>query len=119
MEALPHFHGNVLPYGDYRLLLLSGKQLPLRQPTISRQLISCSQESAGKSLEEMDFLFGKDRNVWVFLDREATKIGAIFERDMVHGEALTVFDNHAKGDVDYVDRDVVRHAMAPANDETV
>ncbi len=25
------------------------------------------------------------------MDREATKIGAIFERDLAHGEALTTF----------------------------
>lgn len=54
------------------------------------------QESAGKTLEEMDFLFTKDRTSWVFLDREATKIGAIFERDMAHGEALTTFDRASK-----------------------
>ncbi|RAO73330.1 uncharacterized protein BHQ10_009342 [Talaromyces amestolkiae] len=49
-------------------------------------------ESAGKTLEEMDFLFTPDRTPWVFQDRSATKIGAIFERDMAHGEALTAFD---------------------------
>ncbi|KAJ5814850.1 hypothetical protein N7474_006627 [Penicillium riverlandense] len=49
-------------------------------------------ESAGKTLEEMDFLFTKGRSVWTFLDREATKIGALFERDLAHGEALTVFN---------------------------
>ena len=119
MEAIPHFHGNVLPYGDCRILLLSGEQIPLRQRIGSRQLILCSQESAGKSLEEMDFLFGKDRNVWVFLDREATKIGAIFERDMAHGEALTVFDDHAKIAVNRVDGSVERYSMAPASDEKV
>lgn len=52
-------------------------------------------ETAGKTLEEMDFLFDKDRTVWTFLDREATKIGALFERDMEHGEALTAFDKSA------------------------
>lgn len=41
----------------------------------------------------MDFLFAKDRTAWVFLDRQATKVGPIFERDMAHGEALTVFDH--------------------------
>lgn len=50
------------------------------------------QESAGKSLEEMDFLFTKGRSPWTFLDREATKIGALFERDLARGEALTTFD---------------------------
>lgn len=49
-------------------------------------------ESAGKTLEEMDFLFTKGRSPWTFLDREATKIGALFKRDLEHGEALTVFD---------------------------
>jgi hypothetical protein len=49
------------------------------------------QESAGKTLEEMDYLFMKGRSAWVFKDKEATKIGAIFERDMAQGEALTVF----------------------------
>lgn len=50
------------------------------------------KESAGKTLEEMDFLFTKDRSPWVFKDREATKIGAIFQRDMASGQALTAFD---------------------------
>jgi hypothetical protein len=49
-------------------------------------------ESAGKTLEEMDFLFTKGRSPWTFLDREAIKIGALFERDLAHGEALTAFD---------------------------
>lgn len=40
----------------------------------------------------MDFLFTKDRTIWVFRDLEAKKIGAIFERDMTHGQALTAFD---------------------------
>jgi hypothetical protein len=40
----------------------------------------------------MDFLFIKSRTPWVFLDREATKIGALFERDMARGQALTMFD---------------------------
>jgi hypothetical protein len=41
----------------------------------------------------MDYLFMKGRSAWVFMDKEATKIGAIFERDMTHGEALTVFED--------------------------
>ncbi|RFU25791.1 hypothetical protein B7463_g10559, partial [Scytalidium lignicola] len=49
-------------------------------------------ESAGKTLEEMDYLFLKGRKVWVMFDKEATKIGSIFERDMANGEALTAFD---------------------------
>lgn len=52
-------------------------------------------ESAGKTLEEMDFLFTKGRSPWTFLDREATKIGALFERNLAHGEALTAFDEDA------------------------
>lgn len=54
-------------------------------------------ESAGKTLEEMDFLFSKGRSPWTFLDREATKIGALFQRDLEHGEALTVFDEDGVG----------------------
>lgn len=54
-------------------------------------------ESAGKSLEEMDFLFSPTRSIWVFKDKEATKVGAIFERDMEHGEALTVFNKMNSG----------------------
>ncbi|KAL7953930.1 general substrate transporter [Trichoderma compactum] len=49
-------------------------------------------ESAGKTLEEMDSLFSKGRSPWTFLDREATRVGALFQRDLEHGEALTVFD---------------------------
>jgi hypothetical protein len=45
----------------------------------------------------MDFLFAKDRNPWVFMDKEATKVGAIFERDMDHGEAFTAFDEKTLG----------------------
>jgi hypothetical protein len=37
----------------------------------------------------MDFLFAKDRTPWVFTDKQATKIGAIFDRDFEHGEAFT------------------------------
>jgi hypothetical protein len=54
------------------------------------------QESAVKTLEEMDFLFSKDRSMWVFMDNEATKVGALFDRDMAHGEALTAFDGKAR-----------------------
>ncbi|KAH8817380.1 general substrate transporter [Xylogone sp. PMI_703] len=49
-------------------------------------------ESAGKTLEEMDYLFMKGRSPWVMFDKEATKIGSIFERDMASGEALTAFE---------------------------
>lgn len=51
-------------------------------------------ESSGKTLEEMDFLFTKGRSIWTFLDREATKIGALFERDLAHGETLTGFNEN-------------------------
>jgi hypothetical protein len=69
-------------------------------------------ESARKSLEEMDFLFSPDRSIWVFLDPGATKVGAIFERDMEHGEALTVFDKgggveQVEGDAASVGKDAV------------
>ena len=46
------------------------------------------QESAGKTLEEIEFLFMKTRSPWVFRDKEATKVGALFDRDMANGEAL-------------------------------
>lgn len=45
----------------------------------------------------MDFLFTKGRNPWVFMDKEATKVGAIFDRDMDHGEAFTAFDEKTLG----------------------
>lgn len=48
-------------------------------------------ETAQKSLEELDYLFQPSRTIYVFKDRDATKIGAIFERDMDRGEALTAF----------------------------
>jgi hypothetical protein len=41
----------------------------------------------------MDFLFAKNRTAFVFLDKSATQIGAIFDRDMTNGEALTAFDS--------------------------
>jgi hypothetical protein len=40
----------------------------------------------------MDFLFAKDSTPWVFTDKKATKIGAIFDRNFEHGEAFTAFD---------------------------
>jgi hypothetical protein len=45
----------------------------------------------------MDFLFAKGRNPWVFMDKEAMKVGAIFDRDMEHGEAFTAFDEKTLG----------------------
>ena len=47
----------------------------------------------------MDFLFLPTRSPFVFLDKEATKVGAIFERDMSHGEALTAFGIEKAGSV--------------------
>jgi hypothetical protein len=48
-------------------------------------------ETAGKTLQEIDVLFQPTSSMWVFKDKQATKVGAIFERDMARGEALTVF----------------------------
>ena len=45
----------------------------------------------------MDFLFTRGRNPFVFMDPEATKVGAIFDRDMEHGEALEAFDEKMLG----------------------
>ena len=58
-----------------------------------RQSANTPQETARKTLEEVDFLFSKDRTIWTFKDRQARRVGAIFERDMAHGEALTNFDD--------------------------
>ena len=69
-------------------------------PTPSAHMV---QETAGKTLEEMDFLFLPNRNIFVFQDKEATKIGAIFERDMWHGEALTAFGLEKGGSVEQVE----------------
>lgn len=41
----------------------------------------------------MDFLFTKDRTPFTFLDHDAVKIGALFERNLAHGEALTIFED--------------------------
>jgi hypothetical protein len=62
------------------------------------------QESAGKTLEEMDFLFAKDRTPWVFMDKQATKIGAIFDRDFDHEEAFTAFDEKEVDGTDHLER---------------
>lgn len=59
-------------------------------------------ESSGKSLEEMDFLFDKSRTIWVFTDRQARKVGALFERDLAHGEALTAFGDTKNEPIDQV-----------------
>ena len=57
----------------------------------------------------MDFLFSKGRTPWVFKDREATKVGAIFERDLARGEALTAFDEKgiSMGNVEVIEPDHV------------
>lgn len=68
-------------------------------------------ESAGKSLEEMDFLFDKSRTVWVFKDRDATKIGAIFERDLAHGEALTAFGDRKAVPLEHIEDEGVEHPV--------
>lgn len=52
----------------------------------------------------MDFLFDKDRKTWVFKDRQARKVGAILDRDLTHGEALTEFDGKGVAQVSRVDR---------------
>jgi len=70
-------------------------------------------ESALKTLEEMDYLFLKERTPWVFRDHEATKIGAIFERDMAHGEALTAFEGKST-DIKHVEK-VAGEYTAPAD----
>jgi hypothetical protein len=46
------------------------------------------KESAGKTLEEMDLLFQKERTRWVFRDKEATMIGTLLEHDLLTGEVL-------------------------------
>ena len=48
-------------------------------------------ETAGKTLEEIDFLFSKGRSPWTFKDRQATRVGALIERNLDQGEALTAF----------------------------
>lgn len=56
-------------------------------------------------MEEIDFLFEKNRTVWVFKDRKARKVGAVVERDMTRGEALTDFEGKGteSAQVDHVD----------------
>jgi hypothetical protein len=60
----------------------------------------------------MDFLFSTDRTIWVFTDHEATKVGAIFERDMANGEALTVFNDKAQEITPQVDQIGAFHESA-------
>jgi hypothetical protein len=52
----------------------------------------------------MDFLFAKDRTPWVFTDKQATKIGAIFDRDFENGEAFTAFDEKAVDDLSHLEQ---------------
>jgi hypothetical protein len=61
----------------------------------------------------MDFLFAKGRNPWVFMDKEATKVGTIFDRDMDHGEAFTAFDEKTLGigQLEMVDPDNVEEPV--------
>jgi hypothetical protein len=62
----------------------------------------------------MDLLFTKGRTPWVFMDREATKIGAIFERDLSRGEALIV--DSEKGAVNV---SVATHGPRPEDKKVV
>ena len=66
----------------------------------------------------MDFLFSKDRTPWVFKDSEATKVGAIFERDLARGEALTAFDEKTLGlaSVDMIEE---RHSKVNRDEDRV
>jgi hypothetical protein len=63
----------------------------------------------------MDFLFAKGRNPWVFMDKEATKVGAIFDRDMDHGEAFTAFDEKTlgTGQLEMVEPEGVEESVEP------
>ena len=51
-----------------------------------------TQKSAGRTLEEMDYLFTKGRAIFVFADREVAMIGSPLDRDLAQGEVLRVFD---------------------------
>ena len=86
LETLPGIHGTLLFDGDCDLLDVSCKPFYLCYLILVLNLI-WTRESAGKTFEEMDFLFAKSLTPWVFKDREATKVGAIFERDLSRGEA--------------------------------
>ncbi len=46
------------------------------------------------------------------MDKEATKIGAIFSRDMENGEAFTAFDEKAFG-TDHVEATEYDHVAHP------
>ncbi len=83
----------MLPY-VYRCVLVLSSKLGITHFCVFRAKTT-PQESAGKTLEEMDFLFSKGRTPFTFLDRDATKIGALFDREMSRGEALTAFDDDA------------------------
>ncbi len=64
----------------------------------------------------MDFLFARERNPWVFLDKEATKIGAILNRDMENGEAFTAFDEKPFGN-NHVEASENDHVALPDDPE--
>lgn len=76
-------------HGHCRLPLLPGKRLS-QEPRHSADTLP---EKARKTLEDVDFLFNQDRTIWTFKDRQARRVGAIFERDMAHGEVLTNLDD--------------------------
>jgi hypothetical protein len=64
----------------------------------------------------MDFLFAKGRNPWVFMDKEATKIGPIFDHGTENGEAFTAFDEKTLRN-DHVETSELSHATLPENPE--
>ncbi|KAF2483796.1 hypothetical protein BDY17DRAFT_294451 [Neohortaea acidophila] len=56
-------------------------------------------ETAKKSLEETDLLFSDDRTIWVFKDREATKVGGLVSRDLERGESIAISGKEGHEDV--------------------
>lgn len=103
METLHDFHDSVLYHGYRGIFLLSGGCWRIILSDSNN--IDIQQETAQKSLEEVEFLFDKSRTVWVFRDRQACKVGAIFDRDMANGEALTEFNGKGtdSAQVDHVE----------------
>lgn len=67
----------------------------------------------------MDFLFAKSRTPWVFKEREAKNVGAIFEQDLSRGEALTAFDEKAFGVADSIEAIEDKHQSATRNKDQV
>lgn len=67
----------------------------------------------------MDFLFAKSRNPLVFKDKEATKVAAIFERDLSRGEALTAFDEKASGGAADIEATENKYQSATGNKDQV